>query len=262
MSQYRPTSWNSMLRQLAMIYVSDDGGPIRTIIGLRNTVWTGEYPSVKSGWSLPWESRLERDYMWVCETDTAVVWFLAQPLRIEIAVDDETYEYIPDVYEDRADGSVQITEIKKHREEIARDPRYELKLDLARYVCEGLGWTFKILEESDIHLPKVVFRNIRDMHDDGKLAVPLADMLAVRSHIEAVGGATTLGAAAKTLGGWQRGFALLKAMMVRRIVEIDLRLPFCFDNIVTLVPRTLASSRPGHRPLHRKIERPENPPAR
>jgi hypothetical protein len=112
----------SQLRELARILVADDGGPIRTIVGTRPIMWTGEYYSAKTRRSQPWESPLEEDHFYRLEVDTDVVDYLAQPHRFEIVFDGRRYSYIPDAKVRFADGKTEIREIKQSKREVNRDP--------------------------------------------------------------------------------------------------------------------------------------------
>jgi hypothetical protein len=107
------------LRELARIFVAEDGGPLRTIIGTRPTIWTGEYYSAKTRRSHPWESPHELSHFYRLEADPQVVAYLAQPHGLDVWFDGQRYLYFPDARVLLADDTIEIREIKKSRDEIA-----------------------------------------------------------------------------------------------------------------------------------------------
>jgi hypothetical protein len=94
------------LRVAAEINVSEDGGPVRTIINGRHRKPVGRYASRKAGRSLPWEARDERAYFWLCEADANVVSYLCQPHQLVIFRDDgDPLVFYPDVRRDLVGGN-------------------------------------------------------------------------------------------------------------------------------------------------------------
>jgi hypothetical protein len=134
------------LRTVAKIHEDPRGGPVRIIINGRHRKPTGRYTSAKARRAMPWEDRAERMFFWLCEADTAVVSFLAQPhcLEMKVAGGGRSLLYYPDVRRDMADGRVEIREIKSRDAGTRRrDPDYAHKLELAHEVYARLGWDFE-----------------------------------------------------------------------------------------------------------------------
>lgn len=135
----------------ATIVTSDDGGPIRTLRtrGMRRP--NGRFPSRKALRMLPFDAMHERDLLWISEADPDVVTFLSQPHRLEINVGkSRPLIYFPDLQREMSDRTIEIVETKKTLDEVSRDPMYEMKLDLARQVYEGMGWRFTVMDWATI----------------------------------------------------------------------------------------------------------------
>jgi hypothetical protein len=232
------------LRQLARIEVADDGGPIRTIVGTRRMIWTGEYYSSKTRRSHPWESPLERDHFHRIEVDTDVVDYLAQPHRLMMTFDGRVYDYTPDVRVRFADGGTEIREIKKSKKEIERDPFYEIKLFLAGYLYEELGWSYRILDKADVREPAITFANSREFQQDGPLTIRPDEIATVHELFSrAKRPELPLALIAEALGGWVRGLSLARAMMVHRIIRIPLDRIITRETPARLVPPVVDYSR-------------------
>lgn len=236
----------SRIRELARIKVADDGGPIRTIIGTRPLVWTGEYYSAKTRRSHPWESPFERDDFYRLEVDPEVESYLAQPHQLEVFFDGRQYHYIPDVRVEFSNRRVEIREVKKSKKEIVKDAFYEAKLMLARAVYEELGWAFRVVDEVDIRKPAIVFANSREIQLDGPLEIRQGEVDTVCAiFARANGPEVSLGRIAEALGGWVRGSSLVRAMVVHRILQLPLNRLITHETPVKLVSRKSSASRPS-----------------
>jgi hypothetical protein len=224
------------MRTGAKIEVAVRGGPVRLIVNGRHHKPTGRYASRKARRSLPWEAWGELRYFWVCEADADVVSYLCQPHRLTIRLTGgNSAVYYPDIRRDLADGAVEIVEIKKHEQDVRRSSDYELKLELARLVYEGLGWTYRILVESDLkdrrefHTAQAIQRN-RTVRVTGRERHRLADAL------DRAGGLLPFAKAAEVLGGGPEGQAKLHAAIVLRIASVDLTRPLNPAAPVRLAP--------------------------
>jgi len=212
----------SVLRRTARIVESDSGGPLRYVITGRRTVPTGRWHSSKTGRSQPWEARAERDNFFLCDADTAIVSYLAQPHRLEIDVGAKIpLIYLPDATITRADGSVEIVEIKRACEVLKQE--YVEKLGLAEEVYAGLGWGFRILTDVEIRRePR--FRNARRICAHQPAVVTTQQTLDVLAHI-GEHGFGTMGDLAQLLGDGADGWACLHALVVQRLLHVDLDTP-------------------------------------
>ena len=241
------------LRTVADIHEDLRGGPVRMIISGRHRKPTGRYASVKAGRALPWEDRAERMFFWLCEADTAVARYLAQPhgLAIKVAGRARPLLYYPDVRRDMADGRVEIREIKSRAARSRlRDPDYQLKLDLAGEVYARLGWDFAVLHQADdIERPRQRFATAQEIQRRRRVRVDTRDRFALIEAIEREGGVAPLGTIVGVLGGEPLGRAKAYAAVVRRIVHVPLDQRLAADTPVSLVVGGLDASRAGLRRL-------------
>jgi hypothetical protein len=216
------TPISDVLRRTARFVESDSGGPIRFIITGRRTVPTGRWHSSKTGRSQPWEARAERDHFFLCDADAAIVTYLAQPHRLEIDVGaKDPLIYLPDATITRADGSVEIVEIKRACEVLKKE--YLEKIGLAAEVYAGLGWGFRILTDTEIR-QEPRFKNARRVCAHQPAVVTTQQTLDVLAHMSARGSAT-MGDLAKLLGDGADGWARLHALVIQRLLHVDLDTP-------------------------------------
>lgn len=59
---------------------------------------TGKFSSIKSDRLLSYESKLERDFLYIYELDNFIIKIVEQPLTIEYAFENKKYSYTPDFY--------------------------------------------------------------------------------------------------------------------------------------------------------------------
>ncbi|MET4218716.1 hypothetical protein ABIB00_003934 [Bradyrhizobium sp. LB14.3] len=216
-----------MMQSGPRIVESEDGGPLRLIINGRHIKPTGRYPAFKAdGASLPYEAEHEVGLMEISDADKAVISILAQPHRVEIPVpwQNRPLIYFPDLRRDLADGTVEIIETKREDDRRAKDPHYQFKLDVVREVYAGEDWTFRTLMEKQI-LGGRLYRNAHEISTWAYAKVPSTRQFALEGAIDAAGGTLPFGKAAEIVGG----APLLYALVVRRSVYFDLKLPVSDD---------------------------------
>jgi hypothetical protein len=239
------------LRTVAKIHEDPRGGPVRIIINGRHRKPTGRYTSAKARRAMPWEDRAERMFFWLCEADTAVVSFLAQPhcLEMKVAGGGRSLLYYPDVRRDMADGRVEIREIKSRDAGTRRrDPDYAHKLELAHEVYARLGWDFEILDQDeDIERPRPRLATAKEIQRRRRVKVDTRDRFALIEAIERQGGIAPLQTVIEALGGEPVGRAKVYAAVVRRFVHLPLDRRLSDDTPVTLVTGGLDASHAGLR---------------
>jgi hypothetical protein len=232
---------------MGRIVVTPDERPIRTIITGRKRIVTGSYASRKARRALPHESMNELAFFHFSEVDTAVVDYRAQPFRFEFMLDGALRTYIADCVRLLADGSVEVVEMKSD-DRALRDPDYAGKLRAVSQICKSLGWRFRIVLGAELALPVVRRRNVRlvqsqrhTRYDDGHCHVAL-DLL------ERAGGEIALAELTRALCERRLGEAIAMAMMVGRVVDIDLCRPISGASIVRAVSDTVELTLEGARP--------------
>jgi len=221
----------------ATVVMTPDGSPIRSVITGRRVMVTGFYSSRKAGRALPYEGMNEQALLKRCEVETAVVDYRSQPFRFELVIDGAKRIYIADCVRLLSDGSVEVLEVKGRLKQLS-PPEYVEKLNLVREICERLGWQFRILSHRHLYEPEVVYANIDLIQSRRTVRFDQIQAYRALEVIEREGGAAPLGRVADAIATRPLGMAIAQAMMVRRLLSIDLTRPLNADSKVTAVPRS------------------------
>lgn len=228
-----PLSWES-LSASATLVTTLCGAPIRTIVTGRRVITTGVYASRKAGRPLPYESMNELAFFMHCEVDTEVADYRAQPFRLEFVIEGRKRTYIVDCVRLMANGGIEVVEVKSDPRAL-QDPDYAEKLQAVRTICEQVGWRFRLVFMKALTERPPLHRNVTDIQSRRMTDYTGADVFRVVEFVRR-SGEVALGELAQHLGARALGFAKLKAMMVGRIVRIDLTQPIGDASRVVLVP--------------------------
>lgn len=216
------------------VVLTPDGKPIRSILTGRKLRTTGSYASRKSGCGQVYESMVERAFFLECEVDTDVVDYRAQPFRIEVVIDGRLRTYIADCVRLMADGSIEVVEIKGSARQLV-DPDYVTKLSAVRSVCAAAGWSFRVITSDQIMRPPVRYRNIEEIQLSKHVRYGTKEIYVAHRAIEEFDGIGRLGAVADAVHAGPIGRQIVMAMMVGRVVSIDLDPPLSAASEVTLI---------------------------
>ena len=78
---------------------------------------TGKFSSLKSDRLISYESKLERDFLYIFELNNFVLKIVEQPFTVEYIIDQQKYKYTPDFYLKTPPGYKDIVvEVKYHNE--------------------------------------------------------------------------------------------------------------------------------------------------
>lgn len=209
---------------IGRIVFTPDQQPIRTIITGRRRLVTGSYASRKARRGLPFEGMNEPTFFMHSEVDTNVVDYRAQPFRFEFVLDSRPRTYIVDCVRLLADGGIEVVEVKNDRRAL-RDPDYSHKLERVADICDALQWEFRVVLGEQLRLPRVRFANIVQVQSDRHARFDASHCHVAFDLLDAAGGEMPLGRLAEALAGRQRGTAIAQAMMVGRLLQIDLDAP-------------------------------------
>lgn len=240
-----PDEWRAT-SAVGRIVVTPDERPIRTIITGRKRIVTGSYASRKARRALPHESMVELAFFHFSEVDTAVVDYRAQPFRFEFTMDGALRSYIADCARLLADGSVEVVELKSDIRAL-RDADYSKKLNAVRQMCERLGWRFRIVFGSQLAEPAIRRRNVRLVQSQRTARYDTAHCHLALDLLERRSGEVSLAELTCALGERRLGEAIAMAMMVGRLVDIDLNAPICGSSLVRALPDTFEQTLEGAR---------------
>ena len=203
----------------AALIEREDGGPIRPIATGRRHRPVGCYYSFKCGQAFPWESRTELLGIYHAEVRFDVVEYKTQPHTLEMFHEGKKAHYTPDLEHRLSNGKTEIVEIKAEFDALV-DPNYTIKLAIARDVYAAAGQSFRVIERKELEAqPR--FKAIEEIQNYRRTAITAADMFLVSNLFKAKED-VTLGDMKGAYGNTIVGMAKTYAMMVRRIVEIDI----------------------------------------
>jgi hypothetical protein len=217
-----------------------DGGPARIIPRRGHRKPLGRYISLKARRGMLWESFHERHLMWICEADTAVVSFKAQPHKLTIWMPElgKNARYTPDLLRVLADGTKEVIEVKRRRDEVSRDELYEEKLARAAQGYAHKGFVFRIMTAADDIEIEPIFSNAKRIQTDRFTRYGAVDELRFREAIEAADGTLPYAKATEILSATGErddplARARLHAFIVRRIASVDIHKTLRADSPVS-----------------------------
>jgi hypothetical protein len=212
---------NRAILPSATVVMTPDGSPIRSVLTGRSVRVTGFYVSRKAGRALPYEGMNELALLKRSEVDTSVIDYRSQPIRFEFVINGAKRVYIADCVRLLDNGTVEVIEVKNCVQQFS-SPEYAEKLAAVRDVCESLGWRFRALARQQLFKPHVVYANIDLIQSRRMVQFEQVHAYQAMELLERGAGETTLGDLSEILGGGPRGVAISQAMMVRRLVAIDM----------------------------------------
>ena len=131
------------------IYLSDVGGPLRTLFGMAHRHVFAINRDPKVGWPLPTEGCTERAWCMRCATDPDVVDYQTQPMRLEYVAHGVLVSWLPDYWILWRSGLIEIGEVKIDGGGLA-DPDYQAKLRVGFSILAALGWQGRVRYREDI----------------------------------------------------------------------------------------------------------------
>ncbi|HVU19455.1 MAG TPA: hypothetical protein VHE09_01915 [Rhizomicrobium sp.] len=174
---------------------------------------------MKCGTGMPCESANELHALYHAEVATEVVQFRVQPYTLRFVIGGSVRSYTPDLEETLANGQIRVTEIKD-KFEADGDPDYAEKLHYTAAFCRAKGQIFRVLERAEIET-KPLFDSVDIIQGFRRTAVTVDDVMRLNERF-AGRSAIGLAEAREIFSSAPLGFAKLAAMMVRRIIAIDL----------------------------------------
>lgn len=131
------------------IYLSDVGGPIRTLFGMAHRHVFAINRDPKTGWPNPTEGMTERAWCMRCATDPDVVDYQTQPMRLEYMSGNTLVSWLPDYWILWRSGLIEVGEVKVDEDGLA-DPFYQGKLRAGFSLLARLGWQGRVRYSKEI----------------------------------------------------------------------------------------------------------------
>ncbi|MTI80834.1 MAG: transposase [Firmicutes bacterium] len=118
---------------------------MRTITNKNGRNHIGNFPSLKMNNIIPWESRLERDYIYILEFEDAVRYFSAQPFTIYAQINGKAHRYTPDFLVKKNTETL-VVEVKNEKNVVQKDTKLQIAIGTA--YCQANDMTFKLVTEA------------------------------------------------------------------------------------------------------------------
>lgn len=200
-----------------VIVRSTDRDQLRDQITGRKTIRTGAYPSKKMGRGRFGEAAAELARITQEEVDVDVVDAIAQPCRGEVLLDDGWHTHLPDFANLRADGRRVLIDAKRDWSDF-RTENGRRQTFLGQIIAEAMGYQYEqyVLSHAGTEQRR---QNVDEVQASRFVGVP--DHLAGLAAATVAKGSIALGNLAAILHA-VNGRSIVYALMVRRVVEIDL----------------------------------------
>ena len=149
----------------ARIFLPDEPGGLRTLFGSahRHAIAINRDP--KTGHPNPTDGVTERDLSMLCASHPDVVDYQPQGLRMEMMVSTTPRSWLADAWILWRNGTLELVEVKTSEDSLD-DPDYLAKLWMAAWVCERLGWRFRVRYRNSILRTPERRINIANLHFD------------------------------------------------------------------------------------------------
>jgi hypothetical protein len=228
----------------ARIYVAEDGGPLRTIMGDAHRHYTGEEHSAKTKLSNPYEGGTEHALIMDSELRSCVLDYRTQAARLRFQCGGETREWIIDHLRHvrGPDGDhVEAIECKPDVSYLA-DPEERAKLEAAFRIAAAIGWRPRVMYERGVrgggerqinfghiyaHQTATVPDDRLDVFEDMVLRTPVTTFRELREALDP---------------DRNQGTALAHALICRGRVEVDLDRHLFGGSRVRLLPEPAFTS--------------------
>ena len=224
-------------RFAAEMFVADDGGPIRTIVGDLHRHWTGEEQSQKTGLSNPFDGPTESALIVESELRADVLDYRTQAFRLRLLVGTTVREWICDhLRHIRIDG-IDVVEAIECKPDVSYLDADERAVQAAvGKVIRGMGWRHRVLYRDGIVGSGERQVNFGEIYTHRTVAVP-EDALARFERLFAERPQMTFLELREALHPNRvKGASMAHALICRGRVEVDLD-RYLFDlSTVRLLP--------------------------
>ena len=220
---------------MCTIVRGEGGGPLRTFSGgLAHE--NGWHTSAKADRLLHWEGETAFEKLIESDTDPLVAGLNTESVGFEFPLNGKPVRVTIDIEQVAPDGSITLLEMKRTDRDLD-DPEYRSKLAYVREVCRRCGMKFRIVFRDEIfrgldHKANAALFASRGYGSFGK-----RHRAVLAAHRRQTGGETTYGVLAQAFepGHAAAGKAVVQAMLVRRLVQMDLTVRLEDESPVTIV---------------------------
>lgn len=193
----------------------------------------GKFPSYKTGKTVWWESKLERDYLYLLEFDSDVRSYKEQPVRIVFELNGLIRRYTPDFLVERTNKK-QLVEVKP-QEKVFKGDGKQRYLTISR-VCRSRGYQFRILTEAEIRRqPRL--RNIKLFYKYARTVIAPQHQILCKEFFRDKTSAP-LREIIKYFTDREVNPSVVYALLFHTILVVDIMQPITLDSVVRLAGPT------------------------
>jgi hypothetical protein len=198
-------------------------------------IWkTSRYPSQKARRTLEIEGGPEQLLAMESEVDVGITDYRTQPFTMTFSMSGSAQVYTPDFIRLRADGQIEIIEVKARMQDFLKEGYIE-KLLGAENIFNAIGWSFLHVVRDGHSSHSFFDQNVNFIQHCRFVDLP--EVLSARLCIAArakSGPSLTYSGAVEILGGGHLGQSRLFKSIVCRLVSCDISQPLALDTPIYL----------------------------
>jgi TnsA endonuclease N terminal/TnsA endonuclease C terminal len=192
---------------------------------------TGRHAALKSEGDADFESLLEADHLLLLDHDPSVRKYDVQPVVIPVVgvprgyVPDALVEFRPD--EDGVIANPELREVKSTLDLEKNATKYAPKFEAAQAYCEQRGWSFKIITEKDIRVPRLANVKFVRAYENQEHPPPMVDEVLKRmSAMGPTDSLTLLKSLSSDLDEQLQWLPVIWHLVAKRKIDVDWDLKF------------------------------------
>ncbi len=192
---------------------------------------TGRYAARKSDGNADFESLLEAEHLLLLDHDLSVLCYDVQPVLIPVV--GVPRGYVPDVlveFRSDEDGAIrdpELREVKSTADLKKNATKYAAKFEAAHAYCEQRGWSFKIITEKDIRVPRLDNVKFVRAYENQEHPLPmLNEVLKLMADMGPTDSLTLLNTLSHDLDEQLQWLPIIWHLVAKRVIDVDWDLKF------------------------------------
>ncbi|HJQ24667.1 MAG TPA: TnsA endonuclease N-terminal domain-containing protein [Blastocatellia bacterium] len=202
---------------------------VRRITNAGNRKIVGKFASLKMRRTVSWESQIERDYLYLLEFDTEVLFYLEQPFRIRYLRSNKVHYYTPDFLVRRKEKK-QIIEVKPDAQ--VKKEENDLLFRTIAPICQQQGYEFLVVTDSMIRASSYL-NNIKLLYRYARIPIPAHYQVKCYEFFKTET-VVTLGDLIQFFESQGISRRVIYGFIYQRILETDLSFPINLNSAITL----------------------------
>ncbi|OKH42932.1 hypothetical protein NIES2101_31980 [Calothrix sp. HK-06] len=206
--------------------------PARKITNTGTKKNIGKFASHKTGSIVPYESHLERDYIYFLEIDPDVVNYVGQPWKLNYYLDGKPKKYTPDFFVERRTKK-QVIEVKPAQK--AQSEKYQTLFRKVTPICALAGWEFLVVTDEMIRVePRL--SNIKILHKYSRVQYSLQDLITCKNYLQKSEPITIL-QAEQILKPQGINRQVIFRLLYSGFLQTDLMKPICSSSLIQMTQK-------------------------